>query len=153
MGGGALEELSDGMATLDTNMQHLQSVHENLSRFSESFSAFLYGIKMNAWCVEFSEAPSGESFQRDRTTVDERPKQEETTNTTEETKEADADTTYTTNDNQSFIVQPPKQTPKQRQSRIPSTSSSRTTSHQSSGIPTENYYLCGKGPSNGPRTC
>ncbi|KAA8913434.1 hypothetical protein TRICI_003194 [Trichomonascus ciferrii] len=137
MGGGALEELSDGMATLDANMQHLQAVHENLSRFSESFSAFLYGIKMNAWCVEFSEAPSGESFQRDRSTIEEQPKPEEATS--EETKEADADTTYMTNDNQSFIVQPPKPTPRQtqtRQSRIPSSSSRTTTSQQrTSGIP------------------
>lgn len=135
MGGGSLEELSDSMATLDANMQHLQSVHENLSRFSESFSAFLYGIKMNAWCVEFSEAPSGESFQRDRSTVDEQPKQEETTNPAEEANEVDADTTYTTNDNQSFIVQPTKSNPRQRQSRIPSTSSSRATSQRASGIP------------------
>lgn len=102
LGNSALEELSDSMATLDSNMQQLQTVHESLSRFSESFSAFLYGIKMNAWCVEFSEAPSGESFNRDRTPISEQsqPQQQK-----QQEDDTDVDTTYAT-DNQSFIVQP-----------------------------------------------
>ena len=45
---------------------HLQIMHESLSRFSESFASFLYGLNMNAFCVDFPEAPSLESFKRVR---------------------------------------------------------------------------------------
>lgn len=34
---------------------HLQLMHESLSRFSESFASFLYGLNMNAFCVDFPE--------------------------------------------------------------------------------------------------
>ncbi|KAK8254605.1 DASH complex subunit Dam1-domain-containing protein [Phyllosticta capitalensis] len=59
-------ELSDSMADLEANMMHLQLMHESLARFSESFAAFLYGLNMNAFCVDFPEAPIHESFQRER---------------------------------------------------------------------------------------
>jgi hypothetical protein len=61
-----MEELSDGMATLEMNLQHLNKVHNSLSEFNESFSALLHCFKMNAWCVEFTEAPSTASFAVDR---------------------------------------------------------------------------------------
>lgn len=48
-------ELSDSMADLEANLMHLQIMHESLSRFSESFAAFLYGLNMNAFCVDFPE--------------------------------------------------------------------------------------------------
>lgn len=48
-------ELSDGMADLEANFMHLQLMHESLARFSENFGAFLYGLNMNAFCVDFSE--------------------------------------------------------------------------------------------------
>jgi len=57
-------ELSDGMADLEANFMHLQLMHESLSRFSESFAGFLYGMNMNAFCVDFPEAPVQESFRR-----------------------------------------------------------------------------------------
>jgi DASH complex subunit DAM1 len=57
-------ELSDGMADLEANFMHLQLMHESLSRFSESFAGFLYGMNMNAFCVDFPEAPVPESFRR-----------------------------------------------------------------------------------------
>ncbi|KAF1984039.1 hypothetical protein K402DRAFT_298033, partial [Aulographum hederae CBS 113979] len=57
-------ELSDGMADLEANFMHLQLMHESLSRFSESFASFLYGMNMNAFCVDFPEAPIPESFKR-----------------------------------------------------------------------------------------
>lgn len=62
----SLVELNDGLADLDQNLQHLQLMHESVTSFNESFSAFLYGIEMNAWCVEFPEAPTTESFRRNR---------------------------------------------------------------------------------------
>jgi DASH complex subunit DAM1 len=43
------------MADLEQNMQSLQMMHESLSRFSESFASFLYGMNMNAFCVDFPE--------------------------------------------------------------------------------------------------
>lgn len=48
-------ELSDAMADLEANFIQLQLMHESLSRFSESFAGFLYGLNMNAFCVDFPE--------------------------------------------------------------------------------------------------
>lgn len=48
-------ELADSMADLEANFMHLQLMHESLSRFSESFASFLYGLNMNAFCVDFPE--------------------------------------------------------------------------------------------------
>lgn len=43
---------------------HLQLMHESLARFSESFAGFLYGLNMNAFCVDFVEGPVKESWVR-----------------------------------------------------------------------------------------
>jgi DASH complex subunit DAM1 len=48
-------ELSDAMADLEQNFLQLQIMHESLARFSESFAGFLYGMNMNAFCVDFPE--------------------------------------------------------------------------------------------------
>lgn len=50
-----LAELSDSMADLEANFMHLQLMYESLSRFNESFASFLYGLNMNAFCVDFPE--------------------------------------------------------------------------------------------------
>ncbi|KND90776.1 DASH complex subunit DAM1 [Tolypocladium ophioglossoides CBS 100239] len=62
----AFAELSDAMTDLEANMMHFQLMHESLARFSESFASFLYGLNMNAFCVDFPEGPIPESFRRDR---------------------------------------------------------------------------------------
>ena len=54
----AFAELSDSMADLEANFMHLQLMHESLSRFNESFASFLYGLNMNAFCVDFPEVCS-----------------------------------------------------------------------------------------------
>ncbi|KAI8274891.1 hypothetical protein K4K60_009120 [Colletotrichum sp. SAR11_57] len=59
-------ELSDAMADLEANMMHFQLMHESLARFSESFASFLYGLNMNAFCVDYPEGPITESFRRAR---------------------------------------------------------------------------------------
>jgi DASH complex subunit DAM1 len=46
------------MADLEQNFLQIQLMHESLSRFSESFAGFLYGLNMNAFCVDFSEVSS-----------------------------------------------------------------------------------------------
>ena len=51
----AFAELSDAVADLEANMMHFQIMHESLARFSESFASFLYGLNMNAFCVDFPE--------------------------------------------------------------------------------------------------
>jgi DASH complex subunit DAM1 len=48
-------ELSDSMADLEANFMHLQLLNESLSRFNECFGAFLYGMNMSAFCVDFPE--------------------------------------------------------------------------------------------------
>ena len=48
-------ELADSLTDLHTNLMHLQLMHESMSRFNESFSAFLYGLNVNAFCVDFPE--------------------------------------------------------------------------------------------------
>jgi len=59
-------ELADSMADLEANFMHLQLMHESVARFSECFASFLYGLNMNAFCVDFPEAPIPESFRRAR---------------------------------------------------------------------------------------
>lgn len=60
----AFAEFSDSMADLEANMMHLQLLQESLNRFNENFGAFLYGLNMNAFTVDFTEAPGVESFKR-----------------------------------------------------------------------------------------
>lgn len=76
-------ELSDSMADLEANFMHLQLMHESLARFSENFASFLYGLNMNAFCVDFPEAPIPDSFRRAR-------EQEEQMSEFDKRKKADA---------------------------------------------------------------
>ena len=48
-------DLAEGMADLEANLIHLQLQHESLARFAESFASFLYGMEVNAFCVDFPE--------------------------------------------------------------------------------------------------
>ena len=43
---------------------HLQLMHESLARFSDNFAAFLYGLEMNAFVVDWPEQPLAESVAR-----------------------------------------------------------------------------------------
>ncbi|KAJ9203164.1 hypothetical protein DTO166G4_216 [Paecilomyces variotii] len=117
-------ELADSMADLEANFMHLQLMHESLTRFSESFASFLYGLNMNAFCVDFPEAPISESFRR--------AKQAETQEdlAADQYRSANEETTFLTTDT-TFIENPPptissKATPK------PSRTSSRGSSTRGS---------------------
>ncbi|KAJ5321758.1 DASH complex subunit Dam1 [Penicillium brevicompactum] len=70
-------ELADSMADLEANFMHLQLMHESLTRFSESFASFLYGLNMNAFCVDFPEAPIGDSFRKAKQDEEEQQEREE----------------------------------------------------------------------------
>ncbi|KAK0713136.1 DASH complex subunit Dam1-domain-containing protein [Lasiosphaeria miniovina] len=119
----AFAELSDAMADLEANMMHFQLMHESLARFSESFASFLYGLNMNAFCVDFPEAPLLESFRR--------MKQLEEQGEKASGGEFDGETTFMTTDT-SFVENPPTSskpnpkfqtpTPSTRQSRVPAPS-------------------------------
>jgi DASH complex subunit Dam1 len=54
-----LAEFSDAMADLEANLLHLALLHESLARFGESFASFLYGLNVNAFCVDFPEVSLG----------------------------------------------------------------------------------------------
>ncbi|KAG9243867.1 DASH complex subunit Dam1-domain-containing protein [Calycina marina] len=104
-------ELADSMADLEANYMHLQIMHESLARFSENFGGFLYGLNMNAFCVDFPEAPVKESWGRVR---DEGESGDFRRSTNSEKFHDDAETTFLTTDT-SFVDNPPtssKSTPK-----------------------------------------
>ena len=52
----ALVELADEAATLAANIGHLNEMHDALGTFNESFAAWMYALKMNAFCVEWPQA-------------------------------------------------------------------------------------------------
>jgi len=60
----AFAELSDSLTDLNTNFEQLSILNESIAKFGESFASFLYGLTMNAFCVDFPEAPMAESFNR-----------------------------------------------------------------------------------------
>ena len=51
----ALTELSDEAATLATNVDKLNQLHDALGEFNESFAGLIWALKMNAFCVEWPE--------------------------------------------------------------------------------------------------
>ncbi|KAG9229850.1 DASH complex component Dam1 [Amylocarpus encephaloides] len=99
----AFAELSDSMADLEANFMHLQLMHESLARFSENFASFLYGLNMNAFCVDFPEAPIPESFKRAHNQDDDLGR---STNSERFRGEIDGETTFMTTDT-SFVDNPP----------------------------------------------
>lgn len=54
----AFAELSDSFSDLAANMQQLVELGQGISRFNESFASFLYGLNVNAFCVDFAEVGS-----------------------------------------------------------------------------------------------
>ncbi|PKY07332.1 hypothetical protein P168DRAFT_287828 [Aspergillus campestris IBT 28561] len=93
-------ELADSMADLEANFMHLQLMHESLTRFSESFASFLYGMNMNAFCVDFPNAPIPESFRRAK--LAEAQKEAEA----EAESQAPPEETFLTTDTSGFVEHP-----------------------------------------------
>ncbi|ORY87735.1 DASH complex subunit Dam1-domain-containing protein, partial [Protomyces lactucae-debilis] len=60
----AFAELADSFSDFHANMQQVVELGQGVSRFNESFASFLYGLSVNAFCVDFPEAPVAESFKR-----------------------------------------------------------------------------------------
>ncbi|KAH9904569.1 DASH complex subunit Dam1-domain-containing protein [Xylariomycetidae sp. FL2044] len=128
----AFSELSDAVADLEANMMHFQLMHESLARFSESFASFLYGLNMNAFCVDFPEGPIPESFRRAKQNEGEQIQQQAAapvstgrSRSTERGGEMDGETTFMTTDT-SFVENPPTSTkPTPKKSAVPDTRQSR----------------------------
>ncbi|KAL2129481.1 hypothetical protein VTI74DRAFT_7690 [Chaetomium olivicolor] len=127
----AFAELSDAVADLEANIMHFQLMHESLARFSESFASFLYGLNMNAFCVDFPEGPMAESFRRMKLKEEDQ-QQQNTFKLPERAADVDTEMTFMTTDT-SFVENPPTssksslkyQTPaSSRQSRVPAPSGS-----------------------------
>src|SRR4051794_21351641 len=55
-------ELEEAMYNLHDNFIQLQQVHESIAKFNENFASLMYGLNMNAFCVDFTESPMPESF-------------------------------------------------------------------------------------------
>lgn len=51
----AMGDLADEMALLQANLEYIDGIQDSLQTFDESFAMFLYGLKMNAFCVEWPE--------------------------------------------------------------------------------------------------
>lgn len=50
-----MSDLADETAALQANLEGVDEIQSALHTFDESFSMFLYGLKMNAFCVEWPE--------------------------------------------------------------------------------------------------
>ncbi|KAF2800771.1 hypothetical protein K505DRAFT_412682 [Melanomma pulvis-pyrius CBS 109.77] len=99
-------ELSDAMADLESNFMQLQLMHESLARFSESFAGFLYGLNMNAFCVDFPETPIPESFRRPQNNPTNPDLSSLNRHRNSQGYEADVEATFLTTDT-SFVDNPP----------------------------------------------
>ncbi|KAK6363066.1 DASH complex subunit dam1 [Orbilia blumenaviensis] len=95
-------ELEDGLNILHDNLLQLQQIHENINKFNENFSAMIYGMEMNAFCVDFPEAPIAQSFKRE----EEAAREAERLAALQPAPRVDhdAETTFMTND--TFVDQP-----------------------------------------------
>ncbi|KAJ9095325.1 hypothetical protein QFC21_005691 [Naganishia friedmannii] len=60
----ALQDLVDESASLAHNIKNLSQLHDALGMFNDSFAAYLYALKMNAFCVDWKEGPDDRSFKR-----------------------------------------------------------------------------------------
>lgn len=60
----ALQDLADEVAALSTNTQRMSALHDALGQFNEGFAAYLYALKMNAFCVEWPQAPNDATLAR-----------------------------------------------------------------------------------------
>ncbi|KAK5107222.1 hypothetical protein LTR62_001630 [Meristemomyces frigidus] len=129
---GAFAEFGDSMADLEANFMHLQLLNESLGRFNENFGAFLYGMNMSAFCVDFPEAPIPQSFARHATAstiqLNDSPFRSShhmTGTRGDQDGQGDIDATFLTTDT-SFVENPPMSSkPSSKFSAPPSAGSSR----------------------------
>ncbi|KAI3482371.1 hypothetical protein L1887_54926 [Cichorium endivia] len=61
---GAMSDLAEEVGVLKLNLESIEAVHDSLHSFNENFAMYMYGLKMNAYCVEWPEAPLADNFER-----------------------------------------------------------------------------------------
>ncbi|SNX84691.1 uncharacterized protein MEPE_03400 [Melanopsichium pennsylvanicum] len=61
---GAIIDLAEEVGVLEINLESVEAVHKSLYSFNENFAMYIYGLKMNAYCVEWPEAPLYDNFER-----------------------------------------------------------------------------------------
>lgn len=52
---GPMFDLSDEAAALASHVQAMNRLHDSLGTFNEAFAGYLYALRMNAFCVEWTE--------------------------------------------------------------------------------------------------
>ncbi|KAH3668699.1 hypothetical protein OGAPHI_002453 [Ogataea philodendri] len=55
-------EFIDHLDSIHMKLLRLNEIHESLTNFNESFGSFLFGLNINAWCVNFEEAPTPKTW-------------------------------------------------------------------------------------------
>lgn len=58
-------ELADSFEVLAENFQLMNAVNDELDSFNNSFAAYLYGLKMNAYTTDFTDCPVPLNFKLD----------------------------------------------------------------------------------------
>jgi DASH complex subunit DAM1 len=53
-----IREVADSLEILTENMASLCQINNDLDDFNEAFAGFLFGLKMNAYAVDFTEVRS-----------------------------------------------------------------------------------------------
>ncbi|ODV88569.1 hypothetical protein CANCADRAFT_3213 [Tortispora caseinolytica NRRL Y-17796] len=48
-----IQEFADAVSDFEVNLESFQVLNNQVRSFNENFGAFLYGLEMNAWCVDF----------------------------------------------------------------------------------------------------
>lgn len=82
---------------------HVALLHDSVARFNDNFAAFLYGLNMSAFCVDFPEAPGPEAVRR---FAERRAAAEQVSKGTPRKGRGDVDATFLTTDT-SFVNDPP----------------------------------------------
>ncbi|ODV94276.1 hypothetical protein PACTADRAFT_51141 [Pachysolen tannophilus NRRL Y-2460] len=64
------QELAESLNVLEDNLIKVNFINESIVKFNESFSSLLYGLLINSYCTEFTEAPSREDFSKNQDALD-----------------------------------------------------------------------------------
>lgn len=117
---------------------HLSLLHESLGRFNENFGAFLYGLNMSAFCVDFPEAPITQSFTRHKDRSGYGAGGEQSSMFQSQaggTSAPDTEATFLTSDT-SFVENPPPTTVKSSKfSSVPSSTATPRARSARGGVP------------------
>ncbi|OWB59837.1 hypothetical protein B5S29_g702 [[Candida] boidinii] len=58
------DDISDNLESINNNISKLNSINDSLVNFNESFGSFLFGLSVNAWCVNFEERPTSVTWEK-----------------------------------------------------------------------------------------